>query len=88
MKTLAAIRRGKAVLILAALQLSPGLVLAAVTDIANNPLATSANSNLRPNILFVLDDSGSMGWNYMPDSVGNNDTSLCFGYYAYNKVFL
>lgn len=87
MKTLAAIRRGKAVLILAALQLSPGLVLAAVTDIANNPLATSANSNLRPNILFVLDDSGSMGWNYMPDSVGDNDTSLCFGYYAYNKVF-
>lgn len=32
-----------------------------------DPLTTSAR--VAPNILLLLDDSGSMGWDYMPDSV-------------------
>lgn len=42
----------------------------ATTDISQTPLSTySAQSSIvvKPNILFVLDDSGSMAWTYMPD---------------------
>lgn len=38
-------------------------------ELANLPLTTSSATSMRPNILFVLDDSGSMGWNWMPDYV-------------------
>ncbi|HEX5091203.1 MAG TPA: PilC/PilY family type IV pilus protein, partial [Burkholderiales bacterium] len=41
---------------------------AASTDIANEPL-TQAASGVRPNIMFILDDSGSMGWDYSPDYI-------------------
>ncbi len=36
-------------------------------DIPGDPL--TAGARVPPNILFVLDDSGSMAFNYMPDSV-------------------
>lgn len=41
--------------------------LGAATDISNAPLFTSSDTNVHPNILFILDDSGSMSWNYLPD---------------------
>ncbi|CAG0934713.1 Type IV pilus biogenesis factor PilY1 [Rhodocyclaceae bacterium] len=47
---------------------------AATIDIANVPLVTSAPSTVLPNLMFVMDDSGSMDWDYMPDWA--ND-SLC-----------
>ncbi len=53
--------------------LLPGLLLAwfgtqaAVTDISPQPLVTSATTAVLPNVLFVLDDSGSMSSDYMPD---------------------
>jgi type IV pilus assembly protein PilY1 len=46
--------------------------LAAVTDISSVPLATSAGSTILPNLLFSLDDSGSMNWDFMPDYVSPN----------------
>src|SRR2546428_325267 len=46
--------------------------LAAVTDISSVPLATSGGSNILPNLLFDLDDSGSMQWDFMPDYVSPN----------------
>jgi len=48
-------------------------VLAAGTDIATSPLANRRSSDIKPNIMLVLDDSGSMQLDYMPDSVENND---------------
>lgn len=48
---------------------------AAMTDLASAPLATSSNTAVRPNLMFILDNSGSMGWNYMPDYV--NDSNAC-----------
>jgi type IV pilus assembly protein PilY1 len=48
---------------------------AALTDIAPAPLANSSTAVVKPNLMFILDESGSMGWRYMPDSV--NDDSLC-----------
>jgi len=46
--------------------------LAAVTDIANSPFTVTGASPAKPNVMFILDDSGSMGWSHMPDSVAAN----------------
>ncbi len=46
------------------------------TDLASSPLANSATASAKPNIMFILDTSGSMGWDYLPDYV--ND-SYCKG---------
>jgi type IV pilus assembly protein PilY1 len=35
-----------------------------------DPLGTSSSS-ITPNVMMILDDSGSMTWDYMPDYVGN-----------------
>ncbi|MGE4243885.1 MAG: hypothetical protein AB7E83_25810, partial [Ramlibacter sp.] len=59
-------------MLLAALPI--GSVLAAATDLANAPLFTSSASSIKPNIMFILDDSGSMARDYMPD-VANFDDS-------------
>lgn len=57
----------------------------ALTDLADVPLASSSSTQVKPNILFVLDDSGSMNWTYMPDGV----SSSAIGYrnYQCNTVF-
>lgn len=43
------------------------------TDIANSPLFASSTSNVKPNVMFILDDSGSMNWSYMPDELGASE---------------
>jgi len=53
---------------LAAFVATPPSALAALTDIANAPIASAATSVIPPNILFILDGSGSMDSDYMPDS--------------------
>nr|WP_316643582.1 PilC/PilY family type IV pilus protein [uncultured Roseateles sp.] len=45
--------------------------LAGTTDIATAPLFTTATTKVKPNIMFILDDSGSMAWDYMPDDANN-----------------
>ncbi len=47
-------------------------VHAAATDLANEPLANPLTST-KPNIMFILDDSGSMGWQYSPDYASDNN---------------
>lgn len=49
-----------------AVSLAAAPVNASIT-LPTDPLTTSAR--VAPNILFILDDSGSMGWDYMPDTV-------------------
>ncbi|MBI3526683.1 MAG: PQQ-binding-like beta-propeller repeat protein [Betaproteobacteria bacterium] len=44
-------------------------VNAALTDIASAPMANTASSVVKPNLMFLLDASGSMNWDFMPDSV-------------------
>ena len=46
--------------------------LAASTDIANQPLATRPEVGAKPNLLFILDDSGSMDSAYMPDEISSS----------------
>jgi len=51
---------------------------AAAADLADRPLATT-NSGVvvRSNLMFVLDDSGSMNWDFLPDTAPTQD--VCFG---------
>jgi len=46
---------------------------AGLTDISNRPLATSGSVQIKPNLLFILDNSGSMGAIYMPDAMNDYD---------------
>src|SRR4026209_2097745 len=69
----------------AALIVAIGLAMntagAALTDIASSPLSKSGASIVKPNLMFLLDSSGSMDWDFMPDALGGgvapNDESLC-----------
>jgi type IV pilus assembly protein PilY1 len=53
----------------------------ALTDIYNAPLITGASSPVQPNIFLMMDDSGSMGWDYMPDN--NNSPFFNTNTYGY-----
>ncbi len=57
------------------------------TDLSDVPLASQATAAVKPNILFVLDDSGSMSWEYMPDEMGGNETLTSFKSSACNTVY-
>ncbi|MFC7420286.1 pilus assembly protein [Iodobacter arcticus] len=36
---------------------------------ADKPLSTLSAGDIKPNVMFIIDDSGSMAWSFMPDSV-------------------
>ncbi len=42
---------------------------AQLADLADVPLANSPSTSVLPNLMYILDDSGSMQWNYMPDQI-------------------
>lgn len=48
---------------------------AALTDLGTAPLVSATTGDVLPNLMYILDDSGSMGWDYMPDYV--NDSNKC-----------
>lgn len=47
----------------------------ASVNIANAPLFTT--TNVEPNIMFIIDDSGSMQWETMPDAITNLFAQVC-----------
>lgn len=67
---------GVAALSLLFMQAAP----AATTDIASYPLFTSSPTAVKPNVLFILDDSGSMASDNMPDDAPSS--SNIYGYTA------
>ncbi|MDD5299036.1 MAG: PilC/PilY family type IV pilus protein [Gallionella sp.] len=52
--------------------------LAASVALATSPLATTTTSSVKPNVFLMMDDSGSMGWAYLPD--GAKGFSANYGY--------
>lgn len=46
---------------------------AGITDLADVPLATTLPP-IPPNLMFILDNSGSMDWDFLGDYVDNSDT--------------
>lgn len=43
-------------------------------NLATQPLATQGSS-VPPNLIFILDDSGSMDWDYLPDYINDGGSS-------------
>lgn len=66
---------------------SINIAQAAVTSINDAPLASTGTLSVKPNVMFILDDSGSMGWEYLPDTVKNNDSKFCYRNSYYNGVY-
>ena len=56
---------------------APGALYAQTTDISDGPLAQPASS-VKPNMLLILDDSGSMARQFMPDYVSSNASVTAF----------
>jgi len=70
-------------LALAASLTLPAAALAASVSLATSPLATSPTSTVKPNVLLVLDNSGSMEWDHMPDDSTDGGSSVTFSYGYY-----
>ncbi len=74
-------RNALGAVILSALGLGvPITTHSALVNLATEPLAQSTSSTVKPNLLFVLDNSGSMGWTFMPDTANNFDGD--YGYHS------
>ncbi|MCZ8110587.1 MAG: pilus assembly protein [Betaproteobacteria bacterium] len=61
--------RTVAVVMLALGLLAAGGAHASTVDISSVPLTNATASVVKPNLMFILDDSGSMDWDFMPDWV-------------------
>lgn len=66
--------------------LQPLSGMSAGLTLASAPLANSTTTSVLPNLMFILDDSGSMGWDYLPDWA-NGATTALFNNAAYNAVY-
>ena len=66
-------------LLMGALGLYPA-AQAAVTDVAQVPLSTSSSTVVKPNIMFILDSSGSMASDFMPDDADFSRSK--YGFFA------
>lgn len=51
---------------------------AGLTNIAQVPLLNmTGTGSVKPNLMMLFDNSGSMDWHFLPDSVGNGNTRQC-----------
>ena len=57
--------------------------LAASVALATAPLSTTSTVTIRPNLLLVLDNSGSMDWDHMPDDSSDGGSAVTFSYGFY-----
>lgn len=70
-------------LVLAASLALPLTSLAASVALATAPLATSTTSAVSPNLMLLMDDSGSMDWDHMPDDASDAGSAVSFSYGYY-----
>ena len=91
METIKHMTRSSALFALIASLLVATSVHAAPPQLAASPLSGASSVAIEPNILFVLDDSGSMDWDYLPDWAGlssqlNQTHNPRFNGIAYNPA--
>ncbi len=66
----------------------PGPSLAAgPVLLATEPLTSSTASNVKPNLMFIFDDSGSMAWDYLPDWANDSHPVLGTNYNNMPELF-
>jgi Tfp pilus tip-associated adhesin PilY1 len=53
---------------------------AAQADISNTPMASVRSALIKPNIMLLMDTSGSMGWTHMPDELETTIGTGSVGY--------
>jgi type IV pilus assembly protein PilY1 len=75
MKNPSLVRHPLLAAVTAAALLASMLGRAALTDIAQAPLGTAPTVTVLPNLMYILDDSGSMALHHMPDEVA--DSTSC-----------
>ena len=80
-------RRQLLTLALAASLGLPSHALAASVTLATAPLATSTTSTVKPNVMFILDDSGSMAWDYLPDWANDSHPVTGTSYTSMPELF-
>ena len=56
-------------------------------DLTSTPMVSNLTKVVAPNVHFILDDSGSMNDDFMPDSVDGNQSRMCFRNFGYNKIY-
>ncbi len=61
--------------------------IAVTVDLSHTPLVIGTTMAIPPNIFFILDDSSSMYFEYVPDSVSNDAASNCFKNAGYNRMY-
>ncbi len=61
----------------------------ALTDLASAPISFLLAAPVKPNLMFMLDDSGSMQWSYLGDEVFANQYENTIGYRSSlcNKIY-
>jgi len=52
-----------------------------------NDMPLFVSTSVPPNIVVSMDDSGSMAWGYMPDSISSDWEEIYFRSSHYNKIF-
>ncbi|MDO8206910.1 MAG: PilC/PilY family type IV pilus protein [Gallionella sp.] len=67
--------------------LLPVPAFAASVALATAPLATSSTSLVIPNVFLMMDDSGSMGWAYLPDTTKSFSGSYGYASSQCNGVY-
>jgi type IV pilus assembly protein PilY1 len=61
--------------------------LAAPVSLASEPLTTTTASNVKPNVMFILDDSGTMKYNYLPDWANDSYPGTGTSYTSMPELF-
>jgi type IV pilus assembly protein PilY1 len=56
-------------------------------DLADAPLVSGLTKQVPPNVYFILDDSTSMNWEFMPDAAWAEGESDCFKNHGFNTVY-
>lgn len=72
-------------LLLATTVMASGTVLAGPLTLSTVPL--DVQEGVPPNILLTMDDSGSMAWSFIPDSIGGNYALNAAKSSYYNKIY-
>jgi Tfp pilus tip-associated adhesin PilY1 len=81
---------------LASLAMSTLSVQAAQTDLSSSPITSVNGPQAKPNIMLLMDTSGSIGWGHMPDevetaiginAVGYKNAQCNILYYNPNQVY-
>src|SRR5512134_3766723 len=60
---------------------------AAQTDIANSPISSASTTTVPPNVMFILDASGSMNSEFMPDQMDGYADKTSYANHLCNTIY-